>query len=267
MTPSGTFVRREASGLGRYRASVPLLATGIYALFATILPYQRSPLYLATAGVALLGLLACPFVQPRRVQVALGLYLFLLALGANLLMFGGPRVVSSPFRALGWIAYVLSWGGVVPLVRTEPESWPAELTASHTEPLRSRREAPTWPFVILGLVLLAAIGLFLWPASALAQAHLVLFRTAGVVVGFTMVTLAADVLSEFLFRSREGEGSRVLSVAFWVLLAVGLSVTTAAALGWTSGKDFEALGLGVLAGLIVTTVLRLRRKTSTKIEL
>jgi hypothetical protein len=267
MTASGTFVYRERLGLARYRASVPLVATGIYALFATVLPYKSSPLYLATVGLALLGLLACPFVQPRRVQVALGLYLFLLAVGANLLLFGGPRLVSSPFRALGWIAYVLSWGGVVPLVRTEPESWPAELTASHTEPLRPRRKAPTWPFVILGFVLLAALGLFLWPASSLARAHLVLFRTAGAVFGFTMVTLAADVLSEFLFRSRERMGSRLLSGAFWVLLAVGLSVAVAAVQGWTSGKDFEALGLGALAGLIVTTVLRLRRKASTKIEL
>jgi hypothetical protein len=255
--------------LDRYRVSLPLLAAGTYAALASTLPARSDLGWGATLLAALGALWLVPVARARRWQGALGVYLFVTAIGLNVLAFSGARSVPAPFRVLGWVAFALTWGGLASVGGAGLEQ--VDGISRHPPPLEKvlapRRSARAWPFALLLGLAFGLLGLFLWPTARLAAAKAVLLQTWIVAFGVALLRLGAEAMGDVVLGGERRAGRLLPLVLGFGSVALAIGLASRAAWCWVQSREVEALVAAALAGLLLGAVLRFRRFPRTKIEL
>jgi|GEM_PF-6189741 len=256
---------QSASGLGRYRQSVPLLLTGSYAALAQGFPFDSEGVRLLTTSLALGVLFLSPLPERRVVRTLLGVYAFLALVVAESVLSRSPSTVPISFRAAGWAAYALASGALPhfgPSAVSSEE--PADPPSLNFAPLEPRKRTTRLPLAGLGLFAIGVAVLFLWPLPDVQPAKAVLFRSFAVVIGLALLGTVSELGAEWTMRPGRQPTLTYLRLG---LCLTGLGLALMSASSWSSSRDFVALAWAAAATTVLALALRFRRFPRTKIEL
>jgi len=271
-------VKPMADWSARPRRFLPVLSTGGYVWFVTVLPsldpsaaVNRLPTWAPGlfGAVSLVLLLAAAFVETRCAQIGLGLYGFL---GFATLAWACSRpliteVGSRLFGVLAFVTYCAAWGAL-----SKPEAdADAPLTAPLVDNLKPWQASPRLALLVPASGAIFAMGLLVHLGPVAAQLserpHVeLLAHVLGLLGALLIVRQSAQWGSDAHFRT---PASRLRSpIMRWLAEVLGLVLLAASLGSWfvaerafSDRRDLAALGwmsAGLLGAWLVAKLTALR---------